>query len=264
MTVKLSTWYDPHYGIKKVYFVGGCVRDKLLGLTPKDIDFAVEISKFQKNPFKKLIDWLTWSDAIICKIDEKFFTVRAKLPSTHNLVYMADKEYGFKHSPVYDFVLCRVDAPTSDGRRPDFVKPGTLEDDLKRRDFTVNAMAKWPWSDEIIDPHGGKNDLEKGLLRFVGDPLTRIQEDGLRVMRALRFSITKGLQIDWTAGNVLCSNQAAEAVAAQPIERVYEELVPMFRHDYQHSLALIDTMPLLKPAIFRDGLWLKPTLESTQ
>ena len=116
----------------------------------------------------------------------EFLTIRAQVPASEAKLLARTK--------VADFVLCRKDSASGDGRRPDSVEPGTVLDDLARRDFTMNAIARDVQTGEVLDPHGGREDIKWKTLRFVGDPMTRIREDGLRVLRGLRFMITKGLR----------------------------------------------------------------------
>src|SRR5688572_2507881 len=115
----------------KVFEVGGAVRDKLLGLRPKDIDFAVEAPSF-----KAMHEFVSSTCSTIFLIKPEFLTIRA-----HHATMGA-----------VDFVLCRKDGAYSDGRRPDTVEPGTIFDDLARRDFTINAMA-FDEEGNLIDPH---------------------------------------------------------------------------------------------------------------
>jgi tRNA nucleotidyltransferase/poly(A) polymerase len=181
----------------------------------------------------------------------EFFTVRAQVPTWHPVR---------KRTTVADFVLARKDGPSSDGRRPDFVLPGTLMDDLQRRDFTVNAMAIL--DGELVDPFGGREDLENNLLRFVGNPTDRIAEDGLRVMRALRFMVVKGFDMDMDTWDAINSDFAAEMLTKVSVERIREELEKMFFANTLWSLNVLnDLNPEVKNAIFRDGLRLMPTLK---
>jgi tRNA nucleotidyltransferase/poly(A) polymerase len=241
--------------------VGGAVRDKFLGVDSKDVDFVA----VPEDP-----NWFVDADAaFVCLCTHlrlkgfkvfletpEFFTVRAQVPDGHPL-----KE----RTNVADFVLARKDGPSSDGRRPDFVLPGTLMDDLERRDFTVNAMAIL--NGELIDPFGGKQDLESNLLRFVGNPKERIAEDGLRVMRAFRFCITKGFMIEQETFRALNSDFAAEMLTKVSIERIREEIEKMFFVDSVGTMKLFCQLfslrgnTILQDAIFRDGLRLIPTLK---
>ena len=234
--------------------VGGAVRDKFLGVNSKDVDFvAVPTQKFDTadDAFNALVAHLKKTGFKIFLKTPKFFTVRAKVPYGNPLK---------KRTSVADFVIARKDGPSSDGRRPDFVLPGTLMDDLTRRDFTVNAMAMM--DDELIDPFGGREDLKNNLLRFVGNPNGRIAEDGLRVMRALRFHITKGFDVDVETWDAVNSEFAAEMLMKVSTERIREELDKMFRFNTVQSMeTLSDVRRSLKRAIFRDGLRLMPTLK---
>lgn len=234
--------------------VGGAVRDKFLGLESKDVDFvAVPTQQFDtaENAFISLSNHLKEKKFKVFLETPQFFTIRAQVPDDHPL-----KE----RTNVADFVLARKDSKNSDGRRPDFVLPGTLMDDLERRDFTINAMAIM--DGKLIDPFGGRDDINNRLLKFVGDPHERIKEDGLRVMRALRFSITKGFDIDSDAWNVINSAFGAAMLRKVSTERIRDELEKMFMHDSFSSMKIL--LELNEPFrwdIFGRGIRLMPTLK---
>jgi tRNA nucleotidyltransferase (CCA-adding enzyme) len=236
--------------------VGGAVRDKFLGVDSKDVDFVaiprnLEFHRSAEDAFNNLVRHLKWCGFKVFLETPEFFTVRAQVPEGHPLK---------QRTNVADFVLARKDGPSSDGRRPDFVLPGTLMDDLQRRDFTVNAMAIL--DDELIDPFGGREDLEKNLLRFVGNPTERIAEDGLRVMRALRFAATKNFDIDADTWDAINNDFAAEMLMKVSVERIREELERMFLADTLWSLRVLNDINIeVQDAIFRDGLRLMPTLK---
>lgn len=234
--------------------VGGAVRDSFLGVDSKDVDFvAVSEQQFYTadDAFAALVSFLSESGFKVFLETPEFFTVRAQVPNNHPLK---------SRTNVADFVLARKDGPSSDGRRPDYVLPGTLFDDLQRRDFTVNAMAIL--NGELVDPFNGKQDLKNNLLRFVGDPVDRIAEDGLRVMRALRFFITKGFDMDADTWDAVNSDFAAEMLGKVSVERVSEELNRMFFVNTLESMKLITSLSdSMQTAIFRDGLRLMPTLK---
>jgi tRNA nucleotidyltransferase/poly(A) polymerase len=236
--------------------VGGAVRDKFLGVDSKDVDFvAIPINpkRFANadEAFATLVNVLKVDGFEVFLETPEFFTVRAQVPTWHPVR---------KRTTVADFVLARKDGPSSDGRRPDFVLPGTLMDDLQRRDFTVNAMAIL--DGELVDPFGGREDLENNLLRFVGNPTDRIAEDGLRVMRALRFHITKGFNIEGQTWDAVNSDFAAEMLNKVSVERIREELEKMFLANTVATMeTLSDVRRKMKNAIFRDGLRLMPTLK---
>jgi tRNA nucleotidyltransferase/poly(A) polymerase len=236
--------------------VGGAVRDKFLGVDSKDVDFVAipddDINFLDaSSAFAFLCTHLKAEGFKVFLETPEFFTVRAQVPDGHPLK---------KRTNVADFVLARKDGPSSDGRRPDFVLPGTLMDDLQRRDFTVNAMAIL--DDELIDPFCGREDLENNFLRFVGNPTERIAEDGLRVMRALRFHITKGFDVDAETWDAVNSEFAAEMLMKVSTERIREELDKMFLFNTVQSMETLSGVRRnLKKAIFRDGLRLMPTLK---
>lgn len=232
----------------KIYEVGGAVRDELMGLKSKDVDYAVETGSFDEMRMA-----LGDMGFTFYQVKPEFFTIRALAPKGSKL--------GKKSSAV-DFVLCRKDGPSEDGRRPQYVEPGTICDDLARRDFTMNALARDMDTGEIIDPHGGRADIEKGILRFVGDPMARIEEDGLRVLRAIRFLATLGLAADYYTQTAIRSELAIRMMYSVSINRVREELEKMFDSATVTSLRILGTLSAeLHLAIFREGLRLTPTLK---
>jgi tRNA nucleotidyltransferase (CCA-adding enzyme) len=237
------------------YEVGGCVRDSLLGLSSKDVDFSVVAPEgafsTADSAFLAMEAQLTEQGFQVFESRREFLTIRARVPKGHALE---------SRTAVADFVLARRDGPYSDGRRPDWVAPGTLADDLARRDFSVNALARGV-DGTLIDLFGGVEDLSASLLRFVGDPTNRIAEDGLRVVRGFRFYITKGLDIEAETWKALISEFAAEKLSKVSVERVREELNKMFRANTLHSLRLLGELPQhTQEAIFRDGLRLDATM----
>lgn len=233
----------------KVYEVGGCVRDDLLGVPVNDVDFVGVAPSF--NHLRHYVEHVMGLPIIEGTVKEQYATFKARVPKGHKLR---------ERCTSADFVLARIDGPSSDGRRPDYVKPGTLEDDLKRRDFTVNAMARDSETGELVDLFGGQQDLEDKVLRFVGNARLRVQEDGLRVLRALRFSVTKGFRLR-DMFEVLDADFALEALRSVSRERMREELEKMFKHDTLASLELLQQFPKLLPVLFKDGLRLSATLK---
>jgi len=226
----------------KFYLVGGAVRDKLLGTQSKDLDYAVEASSYEE-----MIAAIKERGGEIFLEKPEFATVRAKLPQLG----------------AADYVLCRKDGYYSDGRRPDSVMPGTLLDDLSRRDFTINAMAI-DENGRYIDPFNGIQDLNKRYIRCVGDARERFSEDSLRILRAFRFAITKEFELDKLIEDAICDPNISDLIRNVSGERIREELYKCFRHntfatidylfkEYPHIGAL-----LLNP---ESVIWLKPTLE---
>ena len=155
----------------KFYEVGGAVRDEILNLPTNDLDYAVEAESYEA--MREAV--LERGGEIFLESPE-YLTIRAKVPGI---------------GPA-DFVLCRKDGAYSDGRHPDRVEPGTLLDDLARRDFTMNAMAVDIENGKLYDPHDGRKDMEAETIRCVGVAEERFEEDALRILRAIRFAITKG------------------------------------------------------------------------
>lgn len=232
----------------KIYEVGGAIRDELMGFESKDVDYAVEIGSFAE-----MTGALTDMGFTFYQVKPEFLTVRALAPKGSRL--------GRKHK-VVDFVLCRKDGPTEDGRRPQYVEPGTILEDLARRDFTMNAIARNVDTGELLDPHGGRADIERGILRFVGDPMARIEEDGLRVLRAIRFLVTLGLAADINTQAAIRSEVATRMLHSVSIDRVREELEKMFDGSTVASLRIMGALSAeLQLAIFREGLRLTPTLK---
>ena len=213
------------------YVVGGCVRDSLLGLQPHDWD--------------------------ICT---------SALPEEMRRVFLGLRtvETGLKHGTLtvvadhvpYEVTTFRVDGDYTDHRHPDSVRfVDDLREDLARRDFTVNAMA---WSPEtgLADPFGGQEDLAAGLIRCVGEPEKRLEEDALRILRALRFASVYGFEIEPATGAAL--RRMAPDLKRVAGERVREELLKLLcgqaagriLRDYPEVLAEI--IPEIRPMIGYD------------
>jgi tRNA nucleotidyltransferase (CCA-adding enzyme) len=239
-----------HYDVN-IYEVGGCIRDDLLGIPTKDVDYTVEASDFRY--MKRYLE--NQGFEIFLETPE-YFTIRARFPRTWDKFAGRDIK-----GLTADFVLARKETTYTDGRHPDEVAQGTIFDDLARRDFTVNAIAK-DITGHYIDPWQGQQDLKNNLLRAVGDPEDRLHEDALRALRAIRFTITKGFHLDQDLSDALRSEWLPPLLASVSAERRREELTRAFRHD---TLATLDALRMagavFTEAVFTDGLWLKPTLE---
>ena len=240
----------------EMYLVGGIVRDMLLGVPSKDHDFSVVMPPGTPEPFSAMRKSLEERGVEIFVETEEFLTIRGRFSRT-------DQEYP---GIAADFVLARKDSSTSDGRRPDYVEPGTLYDDLARRDFTVNAMALTRGASEeiLIDPFNGRKDLENMKLRFVGDPMTRIREDALRVMRAYRFCVTKGFTFEYETYEAIENNVEEICALLRKIseERRADELAKMFNYDTLGSLDILYKMDeRLAASVFAGRVRLTSTLK---
>jgi tRNA nucleotidyltransferase/poly(A) polymerase len=243
----------------KLFRVGGCVRDALLGISSKDIDFTFvlpDLSQSVKEGFDFMENWMKERNFQIFLSTPEMFTVRAKFP-------VGDPNEGL----VADFVMARKEVGYIEGTRNPILVLGTLEDDLVRRDFTLNAMAE-DADGNLIDLFGGREDLAKGLLRTPLDARITMMDDPLRIMRALRFSITKGFTIDdsiWVAIHRKSNPQILEKLEkVVSAERIREEVFKMMKHDTVKTLELFreveDTLPGFTALVF-NRVWLKPTFE---
>lgn len=171
----------------KFYEVGGKIRDELLGLTNKDVDYvavpteacysSIHPRESQPSParlvFQALKSYLEEQKFEIFLVTPDCYTIRAKFPE------------GYKYQGVADFVMARKEVGYIPNTRTPIVEPGNLYDDLSRRDFTVNALAKDPDTGEIIDYFDGKSDLKNKLLRTPLDPIVTFDDDPLRILRAI-------------------------------------------------------------------------------
>ena len=237
----------------KLFKVGGCVRDGLLGVHTKDIDFTVvldDINQTVDQGWNIMLTFLKDQGFKIFLETKDCFTVRAMFPKGHQ-----------HEGLVADFVLARKEVGVINGTRKPILELGTLSDDLMRRDFTVNALAK----DEnglIIDEWRGLQALQQKTLRTPLDPMVTLMDDPLRLLRALRFSITKGFRIATPLMDAMLQkgllDKLSEVVSQ---ERMREEVQKMMQHDTVKSLKLLSSIPGLIEVVFSNGLWLMPTMK---
>ena len=224
----------------KMYLVGGFVRDRLMGVASKDMDFAVEAESFAEMHR----EIMRRGGKIYLETPE-YLTIRAKVP-----------EWGDA-----DFVLCRKDGEYVDGRHPETVEIGTLHDDLARRDFTMNAIAMAEDGD-YIDPFDGQKDIQEGVIRCVGSARERFQEDYLRMLRAIRFAITKDMLLSADISDCLEDEAMVGKLLSVSVERIREELHRCFMFNTAATLWMLDEYRLIRDVIFKQtDLRLKPTLE---
>jgi tRNA nucleotidyltransferase (CCA-adding enzyme) len=198
------------------YVVGGCVRDSVLGREPKDWDITTNAP-----------------------------------PSAVRELFPKTVDTGLKHGTVtvmedgepFEVTTFRIDGGYSDGRRPDRVEfTRSLEEDLRRRDFTMNAMA---WNEErgIVDPFGGMEDIASGIIRAVGEPEERFGEDSLRILRAVRFAA----RLDFAVEDATLKAAAAKSSLISNVsgERIREELTGILTSGHPGKLALLRDMGVL-------------------
>ena len=179
------------------YVVGGCVRDSLLHLTPHDYDLCTSATPEDICQI--------FADHTLVRSGEKHGTIGVVTDNT-----------------VYEITTFRTEGGYTDSRHPDWVRfVPTVEEDLARRDFTINAMAYHPVKG-YIDPFGGMQDLESKTLRAVGDPSTRFTEDALRILRGVRFAVRFGLTPEETTAQAM--EDLAPLMDHLAYERVFDEL----------------------------------------
>lgn len=241
----------------QIFKVGGCVRDELLGLTSKDIDFTFVVDDLNitvDEGFLIMHNWLTERGFKIFLSTPECFTIRARFPQD-------DPNVGL----VADFVMARKEIGYEEGTRRPILQLGTLEDDLTRRDFTVNALAV-DTEGNLIDIFDGIWAIENRILITPLDPEITFMDDPLRMIRALRFSITKGFTIApivWNAMFIPGLIDKLEKVVSP--ERIREEVLKMFEADTAASLRLFADIDRIEPRftdlIFGRAMWLKPTFE---
>lgn len=198
----------------EAYFVGGAVRDSVLGKEATDIDIATSALPYEvKNVFPKTIDvGITHGTVVILHQDE-----------------------------AIEVTTFRTDGEYEDHRRPkDVLFVRSLEEDLKRRDFTMNAMAM-TIDEEIIDLFGGIKDIEYQVIQTVGNPKLRFTEDALRMLRAVRFSAQLGFQLERKTSEAI--TKQAPDIKHVSIERITKELEKIWisNNPYKGVLHLVET-----------------------
>jgi len=178
------------------YLAGGCVRDRVLGVVAKDYDIATDARP-----------------EVVQGLFENTIAVGVRFGVIGVLVDV----------DLFEVATFRADAPYHDGRRPSAVTFGSIEEDVRRRDFTIGGMYYDPATDRVIDLVDGMRDLRSGIVRAIGNVHERFAEDHLRMLRAVRFAARLDFAIDpatWAA-----IKQSAPAIGQIAVERVGEELV---------------------------------------
>jgi poly(A) polymerase len=205
----------------QAYFAGGCVRDILLRRQPADYDVATDATPQQ-----------------VTQIFPQTYAVGEQF----GVVLVPSAENGGETVEVATF---RSDLGYSDGRHPDEVRfTKDPREDAQRRDFTINGMMLDPTTNEILDFVGGQDDLRKGIIRAIGDPHRRFEEDKLRMLRAVRFAARFNYQIDPPTLNAI--QILAPKIHQVSAERVREELTKMLTEGQaRRAFELLDTTRLL-------------------
>jgi len=186
-------------------FAGGCVRDFLLEVEPNDIDIATSATPDQV---------------------EALFPKTVAVGKSFGVIRVQHSDYEF------EVATFRTDSKDSDGRRPDSVEFSSIQEDAKRRDFTVNAIFFDPFGDKYLDYVGGQKDIKNRIIRFVGDANERIREDKLRMLRFVRF-VSRG-NWNWHKDSANAVHANAQDITVVSPERIGEELTKILTHESAH------------------------------
>ncbi|MBE5933597.1 MAG: CCA tRNA nucleotidyltransferase [Lachnospiraceae bacterium] len=195
----------------EAYIVGGCVRDSLLGKKPNDWDITTSATPYQvKEIFRRTIDTGIQHGTVTVMLDRR------------------------SHDYAFEVTTYRVDGKYEDHRRPTEVTfTACLEEDLKRRDFTINAMA-YNHEKGVVDIFGGQQDLANGIIRAVGVAEERFEEDALRILRAVRFAAQLGFEIDQQTSKAM--TKLAENLRFISAERIQVELTKLITSKHPDRL----------------------------
>jgi poly(A) polymerase len=181
-------------------FAGGSVRDRLLAIPFKDIDIATDAPP----------------DAV-----ETLFEHTLAVGKSFGVIVVVVGDDQF------EVATFRTDGVYGDGRRPDSVTFSSMEEDARRRDLTINGMFWDPIEEKLYDYVGGRDDLEEGIVRLIGNPQDRIKEDKLRLMRVIRFAVRFNFKID---PETFCAvEQHASEIQFISVERIFDELLKILR-----------------------------------
>ncbi len=202
----------------EAYFAGGSVRDMLMGKEPQDYDIATS-----------------------AKPEE----IEGLMEKT----YPIGKQFGVilveENGHHFEIATFRSDSSSSDGRRPDAVLFTNAKEDALRRDFTINGLFYDPIEKKVHDFVGGQQDIEKGIVRFIGDPHERVKEDHLRLLRGVRFKNNFGFEYD--AQTKKAFQELANLIDNVSKERIHDEMAKMLLHPHRaHSLREMDKFGMLE------------------
>ena len=199
------------------WFAGGCVRDRLRGMEPNDFDIATSARPEEV---------------------QRLFPRNVAVGAHFGVIVVLDGERSF------EVATFRSDDAYVDGRHPSSIRFTTPEEDAARRDFTINAMYFDPIANRVVDYVNGCVDLESKLIRAVGEASQRIDEDKLRMLRAIRFATTLNFEIESKTWNAIVSS--ASEINVVSAERIRDELLKIFRSPYRvRGLDLLDASGLL-------------------
>lgn len=216
-------------GAEEVYLVGGSVRDLVMGNTPKDYDFTTSMLP------EDMVERVKAAGRRVYTIGEKFGTIGFKVPVPMPVIDVNTGEksftdpnyihYGYEYVEVTTF---RSEVYTNKSRKPEVKFVPSLDEDLARRDFTMNAMVLRS-DGTIYDPYGGKLDIHSKQIKTVGMPKERIMEDPLRILRAARFAARYDFKID--PNFIGKARQLADRIFDVSVERWVQELDKLLTSD---------------------------------
>lgn len=211
----------------QAYIIGGAVRDILLGKRPKDFDLATNATPEQ-----------------IAQINE----FNAKYKDTAQAYGVTRVKFDHQGDTVgLEIATFRRDVDPHLGRKATRVQYATLEDDVLRRDFTINALAMDPDNGEVVDLIGGRGDLQAKIVRFIGTPKERIAEDPLRIMRAIRFRNHLGFEYEQETDLAIERAVREGAVEAIAVDRLRDELTRLLVHpSRRQSVQDLDNFGILE------------------
>jgi poly(A) polymerase len=203
------------------YFVGGVVRDMLMKRPPSDIDIATAASP---------------------ETVSRLFERTIQVGRGFGVVLVVEE------GDTFEVATFRAEGPYKDGRRPDWVSYTDARADVTRRDFTLNGLLYDPLAEELIDWVSGRKDIDRKLVRAIGEPRQRFEEDKLRLLRAIRLASNLGFEVEEGTGEAI--REMAGQIQVVSAERIRQELVKMFTEAHaDRGLLLLDQYQLLKPLL---------------
>ena len=260
----------------EAYIVGGCVRDSLLGKVPNDWDITTSATPYEvKKIFRKTIDTGIQHGTVTVMVDKKYIANYESVSDTEQMservsvgdtehmsgrASVGDTEQSSGHAPnqatkpaekkinhydyAFEVTTYRVDGEYEDHRRPTEVTfTACLEEDLKRRDFTINAMA-YNHEKGVVDIFGGQQDLVDGIIRAVGVAEERFTEDALRILRAVRFAAQLGFDIEEETKKAM--TKLADSLRFISAERIQVELTKLITSKHPDRLVEAYNLGLTK------------------
>ncbi len=208
-------------------WAGGCVRDELLGLRPNDYDVATDATPQQVR---------------------KLFRHSIAIGAAFGVIGVIGPRNSEGEHLTVEVATFRSDGSYSDGRRPDTVTFSSPQEDAQRRDFTINGLFFDPIAEQLHDYVGGQTDLETKVLRAIGDPFARFEEDKLRVLRAVRIAARFELSVD--ASTRAAAQAMAQQILVVSAERIAEELRKLLTHSTRaRGVRLLHEFELIAPLL---------------